>query len=384
MTDRPVIHQQPAAGERLLKACGDALTFRVRVDPPKTGSAFIRTNIGSAHRTRRETIDEVDRGQAKLGTDWFDIPMRPIGEGEYEVTVGLSEPGHFEAKCLFIPDGDAGTTFWPPGTNTAVNVLPAACSSSLTIYNAFVRQFGPAKHATPPLGESQTDVVAELDGSGYTVIPPSGTFRDLIEELDFIIGHLGCRIIQLLPVHPTPTTYARMGRFGSPFAALSFTAVDPAQAVFDPSATPLEQFLELVDGVHRRGARICLDIAINHTGWAASLHETHPEWLVRDETGRIEMPGAWGVTWADLTRLDYRHRDLWRFMADVFLLWCRRGIDGFRCDAGYMIPIDAWRYIISRVREQFPDTIFLLEGLGGGSQRHLGAAQQRRFRPGVL
>ena len=38
---------------------------------------------------------------------------------------------------------------------------------------------------------------------------------------------------------------ARMGRFGSPYAALSFTAVDSALAEFDSRATPLEQFIEL-------------------------------------------------------------------------------------------------------------------------------------------
>ncbi len=77
------------------------------------------------------------------------------------------------------------------------------------------------------------------------------------------------------------------------------------------------------------------------------------------------MPGAWGVQWEDLTKLDYRHKGLWQFMAEVFLTWCRRGVDGFRCDAGYMIPHAAWKYIVARVREQFPDTTFLLEGLGG-------------------
>ena len=208
-------------------------------------------------------------------------------------------------------------------------------------------------------------VIKTLDEARYTVIPPSGTFRDLIGELDFIIGHLGCRILQLLPIHPTPTTYARMGRFGSPYAALSFTAVDPALAEFDPKATPMEQFIELIDAVHARGARLFIDIAINHTGWAASLHETNPQWLAREPDGQIETPGAWGVVWADLTRLDYHHQDLWQYMADVFLTWCRRGVDGFRCDAGYMIPTPAWRYIIAKVREQFPDVIFLLEGLGG-------------------
>ena len=40
-------------------------------------------------------------------------------------------------------------------------------------------------------------------------------------------------------------------------------------------------------------------------------------------------------------------------------------VDGFRCDAGYKIPVPAWQYIIARVQEEFPETIFLLEGLGG-------------------
>ena len=40
-------------------------------------------------------------------------------------------------------------------------------------------------------------------------------------------------------------------------------------------------------------------------------------------------------------------------------------MDGFRCDAGYKIPVPAWQYIIARVQDEFPETIFLLEGLGG-------------------
>ncbi|MFW5846100.1 MAG: amylo-alpha-1,6-glucosidase, partial [Planctomycetota bacterium] len=52
-------------------------------------------------------------------------------------------------------------------------------------------------------------------------------------------------------------------------------------------------------------------------------------------------------------------------IAECFLLWCRRGVDGFRCDAGYMVPLPAWQYIIAKVQQRFPDTLFLLEGLGG-------------------
>ena len=361
MVQSDVIVQIPQPGSRQLHFAGDTLVFHLRVPEGWQGQAWLRTSLGHGRTVRREIVRQVEREENPLGRCWYDIPMTAVGEGRFTLTVALTEVGHFEAKAYFLSH-DRVDPLWPPGANTAINVAPANTVCANIIYNAFVRQFGPNKGGGMAVLD---DAVKPLDEAGYTVIPPSGTFRDLIGELDFIIGHLGCRAIQLLPIHPTPTTYARMGRFGSPYAALSFTAVDPGLAEFDPKATPLEQFVELVDAIHERGARIFIDIAINHTGWAASLHETHPEWLSREPDGQIETPGAWGVVWADLTRLDYRHKDLWTYMADVFLVWCRRGVDGFRCDAGYMIPTQAWRYIIGRVRDQFPDVIFLLEGLGG-------------------
>lgn len=363
MTNADWIHQDPPPGKRLLRFRGDTLTIGLNLDHSRKGSAWLRTNIGYGRITRSEIIGEVHQDLPRLGRDWFDTPMVRVGDRRFEISLPLVEVGHFEAKAYFLGQGEPHP-LWPAGENMAVNVEPADACCANSIYNAFVRQFGPNKSGKfkRPL---PAETIARLDGAGYTVIPPSGKFRDLIAELDFIIGTLGCRILQLLPIHPTPTTYGRMGRFGSPYAALSFTEVDPALAKFDTAATPLEQFLELVDAVHARNAKLLIDLAINHTGWAASLHESHPRWLARHEDGSIEVPGAWGVRWEDLTKLDYRHRDLWQYMAEVFLTWCRRGVDGFRCDAGYMIPEEAWTYIVARVREQFPDTLFLLEGLGG-------------------
>ncbi|MDY6971222.1 MAG: amylo-alpha-1,6-glucosidase [Thermodesulfobacteriota bacterium] len=343
---------------------GDTQLFSLCLSDEINGTAWLRTNIGQVETKNEETIRQVLYDETRLHRDWFDIPMKQIDRRRFNVTVALCEVGHFEAKCFFLPDNESDPV-WPKGSNASINVEPADTCCSNIVYNAFVRQFGPNKKARFSVSPAVEDCMRSLDNEGYTVIPRSGTFRDLISELDFIIGELGCRIIQLLPVHPTPTIYARMGRFGSPYAALSFTTVDPALSEFDPRATPTEQFRELVDAIHERNAKIIIDIAINHTGWAAELHDSHPEWLVRDTDGRIEAPGAWGVTWADLTKLEYSHKGLWQYMAEVFLLWCRRGVDGFRCDAGYMIPVPAWKYITAVVRRQFPDTIFLLEGLGG-------------------
>lgn len=362
MTPSAEIYQTPAPGTRHLRFRGDLQHFALTVPHTHSGSAWVRTNIGHAFLVRSQIIHSVEKELPPLGQDWFDLPMRSTGPGRFEITLPLSEIGHFEAKCFYLEDNQADP-LWPSGDNTAINVAPAQTCCANLIYNAFVRQFGPGKQSRQAFQDPQD--VSALDEAGYTVIPPSGTFRNLIKELDFIFKTLGCRILQLLPIHPTPTTYARMGRFGSPYAALSFTAVDPALAEFDPQATPLEQFIELVDAVHQRQGRLILDIAINHTGWAARLHESHPQWLTRDSDGRIHVPGAWGVQWEDLTKLDYRHKDLWQYMAEVFLTWCRRGVDGFRCDAGYMIPVPAWEYIVASVRRQFPDTVFLLEGLGG-------------------
>jgi starch synthase (maltosyl-transferring) len=72
-------------------------------------------------------------------------------------------------------------------------------------------------------------------------------------------------------VHPTPTTYARFGRFGSPYAALDLTAVDPALVEFDKRTTGMDQFCELTYAAHSLGARVFIDIVINHTGWGSTF-----------------------------------------------------------------------------------------------------------------
>ena len=352
--------QNPIPGTHHLLHGGDIL--EITLTAQGKGKAFLRTNIGKAAIRRAETISLVKTGLASAGQDWHDIPMINDGNGNYSLKLALIEAGHFEAKCFFMPDGTEEAV-WPDGDNVHINVSPADYCCGNSIYCAFVRQFGP--NCTRTKRPDETADMHDLDHLGYTIIPKSGTFRDVIRNLDHIFGKLQCRILHLLPINPTPTVYARMGRFGSPYASLDFTAIDPSLAEFDTKATPLEQFLELVDAVHGQDGRIFIDIAINHTGWAAKIHETHPEWLKHEPDGTIISPGAWGTIWADLTELDYSRKELWKYIADVFLTWCQRGVDGFRCDAGYMIPIPAWEYIIAEVRNEFPDTIFLLEGLGG-------------------
>ncbi len=355
--------QHPAPGGHMIYFRGDTVTFTLENKTGEKGKAWLRSNIGHSAIRHTEIINHAEQGLPPLSRDWHDFPMKPKGKNMFSITLPLLGVGRFEAKAYFIENG-SDLILWPEEGNTVLKVEPAETVSSNTMYTAFVRQFGEAKYkgATTP---EEEPAVKQLADAGYAVIPRSGKFRDLIQELDFIVGTLRCKIVQLLPIHPTPTTYARMGRFGSPFAVMDLFDVDPSLAEFDQHTTPLDQFQELVDEVHKRKARIYLDMPINHTGWASHLQITHPEWFHHNEDGSFMSPGAWGVTWEDLSKLDYSHRGLWKYMAGVFLFWCRKGVDGFRCDAGYKVPFEAWEYITAKVRMEYPDTIFMLEGLGG-------------------
>ena len=355
----------PAPGERLQRYAGDSVRFRIQAkdNGPQTGwRALLRTNLGRGDILRREIIEAHTAGMPLAGASWRDLPMQATPEG-WELILPLSETGYFKAKAYLV---DArGWQHWPEGADVGVSVHPDRYRTGNIIYCAFPRLFGATKGERSTRDEAQERTLAPLDAGGYTVIPPSGKLRDLTKQLPHIFQTLGCRILHLLPVHPTPTTYARFGRFGSPYAALDLAAIDPALVVFDKRATGIDQFRELTYQAHLEGGRVFLDIVINHTGWSSSLQENHPEWFLRQPDGKFTSPGVWGVVWEDLVELKHDNVALWDELAEMFLTWCRRGVDGFRCDAGYMVPMAAWQYIIARVQQEYPETIFLLEGLGG-------------------
>ena len=382
------MQQFPSPGTYLRRFAGDTLIVTLQVPGDVPGRAFVRTNLGHAAEGRRERLAAAAEHRAPLAVDWHDIPMVPQGQGLYSATLSLPDVGLFRAKTLFLPTPATSATsatpatpaepVWPVGDDLHIKVAPASSRSRNSIYTAFTRCFteagpsggsraehGPSNGLNGGSGAEPGSPNGPNRGSGAE--PPAfvGTFRSLIRRLDTILGDMGFGILQLLPIHPAPTTYARMGEYGSPFAGLDFLAVDPAYAEFDPAVPPIGQFRELVDAVHARGARLFLDLPANHTGWASTLLAHHPEWFRRDPDGRFHSPGAWGVVWEDLVELDYSRPGLREFMASVFEYWCEEGVDGFRCDAGYMIPQDVWSYIVDRVRSRFPETVFLLEGLGG-------------------
>ena len=356
----------PAPGTRVQRFVGDRLRFTVKaggMERPTGGwRALLRTNLGRAEQLREEILQAHTQGLPLAGASWRDVPLAEDGDG-WSLELPLAEVGWFRAKAYLLDP--RGWQHWPEGPDFGISVHPDRYRTANTLYCAFTRLFGATKALRSTLEEETAPELSALDQRGYTVIPPSGKLRDLTAQLPHIIDTLGCRILHLLPVNPTPTTFARLGRFGSPYAALDLSAIDPALVVFDRRSTGVDQFRELTGAAHLRSARVFLDLVINHTGWSSILQEQHPEWFLREPDGTFVSPGAWGTTWEDLIELKHQNVGLWDNLADVFLTWCRRGVDGFRCDAGYMVPVPAWQYIVARVQQEYPETLFFLEGLGG-------------------
>lgn len=51
----------------------------------------------------------------------------------------------------------------------------------------------------------------------------------------------------------------------------------------------------------------------------------------------------------------------WQKMLDILLYWAGKNVDGFRCDMAEMVPVEFWHWVIPKVKESYPDIIFIAE-----------------------
>lgn len=53
--------------------------------------------------------------------------------------------------------------------------------------------------------------------------------------------------------------------------------------------------------------------------------------------------------------------DTWKKMESILMYWAEKGVDGFRCDMAEMVPVEFWKWVISRVKATYPNLIFIAE-----------------------
>ncbi len=53
--------------------------------------------------------------------------------------------------------------------------------------------------------------------------------------------------------------------------------------------------------------------------------------------------------------------DTWRIMHGIVRFWASKGVDGFRCDMAEMVPAEFWQWMIAKVKQEFPNLVFIAE-----------------------
>ena len=204
------------------------------------------------------------------------------------------------------------------------------------------------------------------------------------------------------------------GRAGSPYAIKDYYDIDP-----DLATKVTERFENLVNRTHKAGLKMIIDFVPNHV--ARQYHsdakpmnvrdfgeDDEPSWAFSPQNNYYYLPGTkfspdFGLydpeqgtyeespcratgndcfsqwvsknDWYETVKLNYgvdyqgNHQlafspttpDTWTKMRDILLFWASTGVDGFRCDMAEMVPVDFWGWVIPKVKEQYPNVIFIAE-----------------------
>jgi alpha-amylase len=205
--------------------------------------------------------------------------------------------------------------------------------------------FGGKKESKPLISEvihpewSGNSVLYEVNVRQFT---DEGTFNAFAEHLPRLKA-LGVDVLWFMPTFPIGIIN-RKGELGSYYSVKDFLDVNPAFGTLD-------DFKVIITKAHDLGMHILLDWVPNHTSWDNKLTVDHPDWYVKDSTGKFIPP--LGTDWTDVIQLDWSKKGLQDYMIDAMKFWVNMGIDGFRIDHPHNTPKEFWeraRIELTRIR----------------------------------
>ena len=171
--------------------------------------------------------------------------------------------------------------------------------------------------------------------------PPVTRLSKLANWLDYLV-ELGCNGLALGPVFASETH--------------GYDTVDHFRV--DSRLGTEDDLLRLVEQASARGVRVLLDGVFNHVGRAFSADAS---WFRANPDGSLHtFEGHHG-----LVTLNHEEPAVADYVTEVMSYWLERGIDGWRLDAAYAVPLPFWRAVTDRVRARFPDAWLVGEVIHG-------------------
>jgi glycosidase len=181
----------------------------------------------------------------------------------------------------------------------------------------------------------------------------TGDIPGVTARLDEIKA-LGVNVIWLMPIYPV----GQVNSVNSPYCVKNYKEVNPEFG-------SLSDLKALVTAAHKQNIAVILDWVANHTAWD-NPWIANKDWYTQDGSGNIVSPP--GTNWADVADLDYDNAAMRLAMIDAMEYWVSEAdIDGFRCDAADMVPVDFWSQAIDSVNGSTDKgLVWLAEGSGTG------------------
>lgn len=195
-----------------------------------------------------------------------------------------------------------------------------------------------------------------------------GTFQDCESRLPYL-SMMGFDVLYLPPIHPIGRTQ-RKGKnnslmptpddVGVPWA---IGAAEGGHASIHPDLGTLDDFRHLVAKAQEHGIEIALDIAFQCSPDHPYVQE-HPEWFRWRPDQTVQYAENPPKKYEDIYPFEFENsnwRALWDELTRIVLFWIEQGVKIFRVDNPHTKPFAFWEYLIGRVKEQYPETIFLAE-----------------------
>jgi len=208
----------------------------------------------------------------------------------------------------------------------------------------------------------------------YEVFPRSlgqdqhGTLRDLIAHLPYIVD-MGFDVIYLPPIHPIGKTY-RKGKNNAPIALANdpgspwgIGSAEGGHTEIHPQLGRFDDFQALIDKAKELNVEIALDFALQCSPDHPYVRK-HPRWFKQRPDGAIQYAENPPKKYQDIYPFDFQSEQwsqMWQECLNIVLFWIQQGIRIFRVDNPHTKPFLFWEWLITQIKSQYPEVLFLSE-----------------------
>ncbi|PRX55464.1 alpha-1,4-glucan--maltose-1-phosphate maltosyltransferase [Flagellimonas meridianipacifica] len=195
-----------------------------------------------------------------------------------------------------------------------------------------------------------------------------GTFKDC-EQLLPRIAKMGFDTLYFPPIHPigevnrkgkNNTVNAQEGDSGVPWGIGSKYG---GHKSIHPQLGTEKDFKKLIKKAGDFGIEVAMDIAFQ----AAPDHpyvSEHPEWFRKRPDGTIQYAENPPKKYQDIVNFYFETKEykaLWEELLSIVQHWVGFGVKVFRVDNPHTKPYYFWHWLISEIKKEHPDVLFLAE-----------------------